>query len=767
MKQIFKAIAAALSMVFFVSGIIHPATLTYSSVTPAKGTVSTYFKYKVKWTDTRPPETIRLVLNQDSELNIIPTTTDTNPADGAYYYVTLNYFLPVGTQLMRWHALSTTTAQNVWSPATGDKSAPLVGPDMTGQRFRSWGNSGAYDPLLIDTTNNKIFSADTNVPIIIKATPGEPNALLTSTLRLYWSRDGGTTWKYKTLTIKNRVYSSVSEDHFKVYLNCGSDILNGDSVKVYTYGRDANGPTYKDTNSGKYYCFTIASQGGGGIYDGVTFTAEEETTALDICNRAGFSQLLKYFTTNKTTQINTIIYSRHKYLGKGHWPSLKAVSNASGIGTSAMQALLNYVKSGTWNGPPNTVVQNVMELSARWQELQGLDITLESIRVNGTPADIGGGRISIPSESAGIFNPVMYYNTLKDPQQRPLSSEVKAGARLKLTNAFVGTSSPKALDIYNYNDITINLVNLPGVYLGKTSGAPGEIITVTGSGFPYNAFAPGNPINRYDIYMPNWASEEMVSVGYYDVDSAGNITGSFTVPPHVGYVQNGNTTFVEFRPGDVITEALNQTFTILPPSTPQNSYIHYNQFHNRDQSDGTAVTGGYEFALKYTPVLSNVSNPQQCPNNVEVIAEYDTPLVWNTQWQLRSGNKIFIPSANYNSSFEYVASYFTPKPAGYPTYIKDEVLVNPVDISGGAGWAVEFDSVKYSFVMPTDGEVAVKGEYAMTVKENGSIMRWNIDGEGKGWQLLSGGKVRLFDMGRDRIYYPDRTYTVSYYTNAK
>ena len=765
MKQISKAITAVLSIMFFVSGVIQPASLTYGGVTPTNGTVTTYFKYKVKWTDTQPPEIIRLVLNHDNEINIIPATTDTNPSDGAYYYVTLNYYLPVGAQLMRWHALST-SGQEVWYPATADKSAPLVGPDITGQRFRSWGNSGTYDPLLIDTTNNKIFPADTNVPIIIKATPGEPNASLTYTLRLYWSRDGGTTWKYKTLALKNRVYSSVSEDHFKVILNCGSDIFNGDSVKVYTYGKDANGPLYKDTNGGKYYCFTMRSQGGG-TYDGVTFTAEEETTALDICNRASFSQLLKYFTTNKTVQINTIIYSRHKYLGKGPWPSLKAVSNASGIGTSTMQALLNYVKSGTWSGPPNTVVKNVLELSARWQELLGLNITMESIRVNGTPTDMGGGRISIPSESAGTFYPVMYYNTLKDPQQRMLSSEVKAGARLRLTNAFVGTSSPKTLDLYNYDDITINLINLPNVFLSKTSGAPGEVITVTGSGFPYNAFYPPNPVNRYDIYMPNWISEEMVGVGYYDVDSAGNITGSFTVPPQTGYVQNGNTTFVEFRPGDVITEALNQPFTILPPSTPQNSYIHYNQFHNRGQSDGTAVTGGYEFALKYTPVLSNTSNPQQGPNNVEVIAEYDTPLIWNTQWQLRSGNKIFIPSVNYNSSFEYVASYYTPKPAGYPTYIKDEVLLNPDDRSGGNGSEVWFNATQYSITMPTGGDNPTHGEYVITVRENGNVKRFNIDGEGSGWMLMSGGRICLFSMSGDRVYNSGATYTISYYTNAK
>jgi DNA uptake protein ComE-like DNA-binding protein len=104
---------------------------------------------------------------------------------------------------------------------------------------------------------------------------------------------------------------------------------------------------------------------------------------------------------------------------------------------------------------------------------------------------------------------------------------------------------------------------------------------------------------------------------------------------------------------------------------------------------------------------------------------------------------------------------------GKPTYIQDEVLRNPNDQSGGGGYQVTFDPSRYAMVVPA-GDNATDppdGKFAMTVKENGVVVRWSIDGEGPGWMLMIGNVVALWGgISRDRVFDPTKTYTISYYT---
>ena len=104
--------------------------------------------------------------------------------------------------------------------------------------------------------------------------------------------------------------------------------------------------------------------------------------------------------------------------------------------------------------------------------------------------------------------------------------------------------------------------------------------------------------------------------------------------------------------------------------------------------------------------------------------------------------------------------------------IEKEVLVDPDDQSGGAGIFVIFGPCKHAILDPTKGpnghmDNPSVGDWAIKVYDNGKKMRWNIDGEGSGWMLmvkncicLSGGP------GRDKVFDPAHTYTVTYWTES-
>ncbi len=82
-----------------------------------------------------------------------------------------------------------------------------------------------------------------------------------------------------------------------------------------------------------------------GTYDGVYFTTAEETEALDIANNASRTQIQSPGDISDP-QRTTIIDGRP-------WSSLQEVSDASGIDTATMQALLDYVQTEgyyAWTG---------------------------------------------------------------------------------------------------------------------------------------------------------------------------------------------------------------------------------------------------------------------------------------------------------------------------------------------------------------------------------------------------------------------------------
>lgn len=72
----------------------------------------------------------------------------------------------------------------------------------------------------------------------------------------------------------------------------------------------------------------------GGTYDGVVFTADQEAKALDICNKAGYSQMRSISGTARN-----IIYEKRP------WTNLAAVANAANIGATAMTALKTMTAS--------------------------------------------------------------------------------------------------------------------------------------------------------------------------------------------------------------------------------------------------------------------------------------------------------------------------------------------------------------------------------------------------------------------------------------
>ena len=80
----------------------------------------------------------------------------------------------------------------------------------------------------------------------------------------------------------------------------------------------------------------IADAGEGGIYDGVTFTDDEAAEALEIANDASRTQI-QYPGDIHDPEQTTIIDGRP-------WASLMELSDAPGIETETMQALLDYVQ---------------------------------------------------------------------------------------------------------------------------------------------------------------------------------------------------------------------------------------------------------------------------------------------------------------------------------------------------------------------------------------------------------------------------------------
>ena len=78
----------------------------------------------------------------------------------------------------------------------------------------------------------------------------------------------------------------------------------------------------------------------GGTYNGVEFTAEEETVALEIANLASPAQL---------TEGGVTASPRNLIVGNRPWNELAAVAAFSGIGPATMNAIKNMVPD--WQGP--------------------------------------------------------------------------------------------------------------------------------------------------------------------------------------------------------------------------------------------------------------------------------------------------------------------------------------------------------------------------------------------------------------------------------
>ncbi len=107
-------------------------------------------------------------------------------------------------------------------------------------------------------------------------------------------------------------------------------------------------------------------------YDGVSFTASQEQTALAILNTATRGQLRADAGFSKG-EANVTEQGRP-------WASLQAFADTSGIGATLLGALRTYVDGGLWSGPgPMQRALTIAELTARASELNGSFISFNSV----------------------------------------------------------------------------------------------------------------------------------------------------------------------------------------------------------------------------------------------------------------------------------------------------------------------------------------------------------------------------------------------------
>ncbi len=144
----------------------------------------------------------------------------------------------------------------------------------------------------------------------------------------------------------------------------------------------------------------------GGTFDGVVFTADEEARALDICNKAGYSQM-----SSITGTARNIIYDSRP------WSSLAAVSGTPNIGATAMKALKNM--AATWTIGTSGRIDTVRMLKTSPPALN-TGVRIPRCRI--VSASVGGNYIVIADATEMDYtNPT---NTIKAyvPSTAPIAS---------------------------------------------------------------------------------------------------------------------------------------------------------------------------------------------------------------------------------------------------------------------------------------------------------------------------------------------------------
>ena len=159
---------------------------------------------------------------------------------------------------------------------------------------------------------------------------------------------------------------------------------------------------------------------GGGTYDGVTFTAAEEKTALEIANKATDAQLKAGGVTTSPRKI---------ILANRPWASLKALAAYSGIGPSTVKYLKAMVS--TWKGtviaPDKVTVKTLAAeaaASGTSSKYYGKVVAVSRAIITSTPSKTSAGNVSfwIADPTAGFKKQLKVYISATAKQKTTFAS---------------------------------------------------------------------------------------------------------------------------------------------------------------------------------------------------------------------------------------------------------------------------------------------------------------------------------------------------------
>ena len=159
---------------------------------------------------------------------------------------------------------------------------------------------------------------------------------------------------------------------------------------------------------------------GGGTYDGVTFTAAEEKTALEIANKATDAQLK---TGSVTTSPRKVIITNRP------WASLKALAAYSGIGPATIKAIKAMVP--TWKGAviaPDKVTVKTLAAEAATNGSKsayyGKVVDVSRAIITSTPSKSSSGNVSfwIADPTAGDTKQLKVYISATAKQKTTFAS---------------------------------------------------------------------------------------------------------------------------------------------------------------------------------------------------------------------------------------------------------------------------------------------------------------------------------------------------------
>lgn len=265
-----------ISLAVLAPAVCAAATLTTGSVTPSSGTPNRDFKFYVTFTGAAPAQQVQVSIDGQS---FPMATIDTTPADGAKYaYITR---LSISTSCYHFYFFQAVAADGsvIRYPSTGSKKGAKTGVSVTGME--------------ISPTNPADGATLPNNTTYLKAKILPASSCDAYTAKLYWLKDGWTSWKYKTMSQSSAAtdYDTYRATLYPGYDRSRWDINPGDSFQYFFRVEQYDGGTKKVISVPPATPLRL-SIGGGGVYDGVAFNAEEAKNALEILNTGAYSQLL-------------------------------------------------------------------------------------------------------------------------------------------------------------------------------------------------------------------------------------------------------------------------------------------------------------------------------------------------------------------------------------------------------------------------------------------------------------------------------------------